>query len=136
MSRAALTRLHKWVPRITALVWAGFTTSTAWAYHGKIPAQLSDIETLTPIPLWGLWATSSVLLILGGIAPTRPHTRAHDIARYMRSAGIALAAGLLMLWSLTYFEGDGRYWVSGKNYLMLSILGLLNAWTIGKDEVT
>lgn len=136
MIRALRDRMGCWLPRIKALVWAIFSTSTAWAYWGKVPDQLADIEALTPIPLWAVWAIAVALLTLGAIVPPKAGPRSKTAARWMRSAGIALAAGLLMMWALTYLDGQGRYWVTGKNYLMLAVLGLIGAWTIGKDEVT
>lgn len=124
------------LPRIKSLVWACFATSTAVAYHAKVPTQLVGIEHITPIPLWGLWGLAACLLAAGGLVPRRASPAAVKLARRMRSAGIAICAGLLMMWAITYLFEDGRYWVSGKNYLMLSILATIGAYTIGRDETS
>lgn len=127
-------RIAHALPRLKSLVWGIFALVTAWAYFDKVPTQLEPAsEIISFVKLWHVWATAGVLLTLGALVPLRAGERSLRVARVMRVIGISIVCGLMVLWAGSFFQADQRGWVSGKNYLMFSILALLGSFTIGKD---
>lgn len=125
-------------PRSLSAAWAVWASLTAAAYIGAEPVALGPVSTLTlGVPLSAVWGVTATLLVVGAALPSRG--RAGVVARRARVVGITLVAGLLAAWASTYIldslgpEG-GRLWVSGKNYLALTIAALGSAARISRHH--
>lgn len=125
-------------PRSLSAAWAVWASLTAAAYIEAEPYALGPVLTLTlGVPLSAVWGVTATLLIVGAALPSRG--RAGVVARRARVVGIMLVAGLLAAWASTYMldslgpEG-GRMWVSGKNYLALTLAALGSAARINRPH--
>ena len=135
MPRRIIPALRVLAPRIIALGWAAWATSTAWAYIDGAPAQLQRIEDTFRVDVWVLWAISAVALFAGALIPASGE-RLQSITGWLRGGGLALSSALLGLWAMEFLATDAtRGWVSGKNYLLLAACALSHSWWIGRHRV-
>lgn len=119
--------------RAIALVWAVWCVATALAYVDQTPETLARTEAMLHVPIWVAWASASVFLILGAIVPPSDREWVKRLGAMLRGIGMAISAGMLALWGLEFMTGDmDRGWVSGKNYLLLSMCALASSWYVGK----
>lgn len=129
-------RVGEWVPRGLSLIWAVWSLATAAAYAHRVPPQLVGVNDAVNADLWVVWLLAAGLLIAGSIVPTCAPPEAQDFARWLRIIGISLAVGFLIVWAVAFTLEGGRGWVSGKNYALMSIMGLYSAWTIARDQAS
>lgn len=124
MSRAA--------PRLLALLWAVYSTSRALAYVDSSPPQLAAVADL--VPLWIPWSAAAVLLMLGGLVPSRAGTRSQCGARLMRQYGMTISSALLLVWGTAFILSDfHRGWVTASSYLMLVAFSGWSGWLASRD---
>lgn len=126
--------VQRYLPRLLALAWAAWATSTTIAYLDKVPPQLEAVDGAISAPVWLLWAVAAVLLVAGVLVPSPAPDTAHTIARWSRIAGMTIITAELVVWTAAFFVDQPRGWVSGKNYAMLLVMALFCTWTIARDK--
>ncbi|WP_313546380.1 hypothetical protein [Corynebacterium sp.] len=120
---------------IMVLGWAVWDAATAVAYLDTSPPQLQTVESILHIPIWVVWAAVTALLVVGAFIPVKRGERWLDVAVWLRGVGLFLTAALLGGWAVEFILADGRGWVSGKNYLFMSFLGLHYVWIVVRYSV-
>lgn len=119
--------------RAIAVVWAVWCVATALAYVDQTPETLMRTEEMLHVPIWIAWTSASGFLLLGAIIPPSDRDWVKRLGAMLRGIGMAIAAAMLALWGLEFMTGDmERGWVSGKNYLLLSMCALVSSWHVGK----
>lgn len=123
------------LPRLISLAWALWVIPTAFAYVDGSPPQLVSAEALLMLPIWVVWALAAALLVLGSLVPPGASERQLEAARWMRVVGLAICAGLLIMWGAAFLGADGgRGWVSAKNYLFMALAAIVSAYLSGRDR--
>lgn len=121
--------LEAWFSDYIAIImmagWIVWDIATALAYLDGAPKQLEKAEDLLHVPIWTVWALAAALLIIGCLIPARRGGLCNDVAVWTRSAGLAVNAALLGIWSYEFIFADAeRGWVTGKNYLFFTFFAL------------
>ena len=125
---------HLYLPRLLAVMWAGWAAATAGAYVDLVPKQLDVVDSVIPMPVWAVWVAAAVALVLGALVPSGAPGRLQERARWLRIFGMVLISAELVIWTAAFFADQPRGWVSGKNYLMLAVMALFSTWTIARDR--
>ena len=129
-------RVGEWLPRGLSLIWALWSLVTAAAYAHRVPPHLVGVNDAVNADLWVVWLCTAGLLIAGSMVPACAPPGAQNFARWLRIIGISLAVGFLIVWAVAFTVNGGRGWVAGKNYALMSVMGLYSAWTIARDQVS
>lgn len=119
-------------PHVISLAWAAWCWPTAFSYWHATPAQLDAVTRVVPADaVFWVWATAALLLTAGGV------TTARRVGRIMRIAGLAIAAGMLIMWGGAYLweasASGSRMWVSAKNYLFMAAIAMGTATVVARD---
>lgn len=123
------------LPRLIALAWAVWALPTALAYVDGAPPQLEPAATILFVPVWVVWALAAGLLALGSLVPPGAPERELEVARWMRVAGLAICAGMLIMWGAAFLgAAPDRSWISGKNYLFMALCAAVSAYLSGRDR--
>lgn len=123
------------LPRLIALAWALWALPTALAYVDGAPPQLETAEAILFVPVWVVWALAAGLLALGSLVPPGASELELEVARWMRVAGLAICAGMLIMWGAAFFgAAPDRSWISGKNYLFMALCAAVSAYLSGRDR--
>lgn len=134
-ARGATSFVAVHLPRMISLAWALWVAPTAFAYIDGAPVQLQPAEAILMMPVWVVWALAAGLLALGAMVPPGASEAQLEVARWMRIIGLAIAAALLAMWGMAFFEAESaRGWVSAKNYLFMSLMALVSAYLAGRDR--
>lgn len=125
-------------PRTTATLWAIYAATTSYGYWGKSVDALTPVESILPSSSPALaWAVTAVILTIGVLAPDKQRWAA--TGRICRLTGITIAGALLAMWAGSYFYDaiaeHSRMWVSGKNYVMLTIAAMASGSIMGRTNI-
>lgn len=125
-------------PRTTAALWAIYAATTSYGYYGKNVSALTPVESILPSSSPALaWAATAVILTIGVLAPDKQLWAA--TGRICRLTGITIAGALLAMWAGSYFYDaiteQSRMWVSGKNYVMLTIAAMASGSIMGRTNI-
>lgn len=132
--RSCVDRVMRRLPRILAVVWGIWCAATGVAYVHHVPQQLEAVDSAVGAPVWGIWATSATLLIVGSLAPGASPPQVQNISRWARIIGMTIACAMLILWSVAFFIDEPRGWVSAKNYALLGVMAMVTSWIIARDS--
>lgn len=123
------------IPRVITGLWGMWSAATSYAYLHETPSALEATETFLRLPIWEVWAIVTVTLVLGSVSPPFGPAWLQWVGAGLRTVGMAMCAGLLLAWSTEFFTADmARGWVTGKNYLMLSVLAMITSMSVSVNR--
>lgn len=134
MSTDITIRVPHTLIRAMSAAWAVFAWATSAAYTDREPGQLDPVMAWLPVDLAWAWAIIALLLTAGAALPLPILHRGHRLGRWCRTIGLIATAGLLVAFAASFVLNGGRGWVSGKNYLWLSLGALAGSWLCGRDH--
>lgn len=124
------------IPRVMCLVWAIWSSATAYAYRWTTPDTLNSVEDILHFPIWIAWAVVSGVLVVGALIPPRVPRPVLYAGSTLRLVGMSLVGGLVTAWAFEFILDDSsRGWVSGKNYLLLAFCAVITAGTVAQNRL-